>query len=366
MQYSSGGSIDGIKSVNDENVRKDFFSSTDPGSYEELDSEKKKNIALFLRGVSSEEHIADEHTGELTPYFTNVNLTVSASEIWGISSNELTSARLLCQVIGNMRSYHSGQCQLGPLGTTRSKRRILPHLFYIDTHEMVYSDKLVLEQLMFSTGKVPNVFGAVDRQAKMLRLLESVGMAYIALSRISDLYNTEKLLLELLIASESDSRLIICDWTGYTFSQSEIEILSNITDRLRYLGKAAVIATMQPKLIGITCDNTLFICKGEPIFCGSISELYANADRVAFVLRDSNPKVLGKVLSYLLPGWRVKVSGNTLLLCNYTDRQMRIDEFLKILSDNKVAPEVIKVNSGRVSNSFEELVEQYDLQRQSV
>ncbi len=328
--------------------------------------EEKNNVAVLMTDVTSQEQRTDDHSNILTPYFSNVNLTVSAGETWGISSNDLIEARLLCQVIGNMRHYKSGRCQLGPLGTMKVKRRILPHIFYIDTHEMIYPDKTVLEQFMFATGQIPNVFSAADRQLKLLKLLENMGMGYIALSTISDLYNTEKLLFELLIASESDSRLIVCDFTGYTFSQSEIEILAKITERLRYLEKAVIIATMQPKLIGIACDNTLYLYNGESVYCGKVNDLYSYADKVAFVLQDNNAQALGRVLSYLLPGWRVKVSGTNLYLSNYTDKPLSPDDFYRLLSENALSPQVIKVNKGRVSNSFEELVEQYDLQKQSV
>ncbi len=335
-------------------------------AYESIDGDKKENIAVFMQGVSSEEQLRDPRSGELSPLFRNVNLTVSAREIWGISSNELNSARLLTQVIGNMRGYSEGLCQLGPMGTITKKRRITPHIFYIDTHEMLYPGKTVLEQLVFATAAALRFFADAERQAKMLRLLENVGMGYIALSSISDLYDTEKILLELLIASESGSRLIVCDFTAYTFSQAEIAIMANIANRIRYLGKTAVIAAMQPKLIGMVCDNTLFICRGEPIFCGSVEELNKYADKVAFILRDSNPQVLARMLSCLLPGWRIKVSGENLYLYNYTDKQLKIEDFYSLLAENRLTPESVRVNPGRVENSFEELMERYDIQRKTV
>jgi len=335
---------------------------TDKGS-DPCEKELDKNVAVFLQDVSSEEHIRDELSGLLKPLFTNVNLTVSAGEIWGISSKNIMEARILCQIIGSMRSYGGGICRLGPLGSMKTKRRILPHLFYIDSHEMIYSNKTVLEQFMFSTRMIRSVFGDVDRQIKLLRLLEDMNMGYIALSTISDLYDTEKLLVELLIASESDSMLIVCDWTAYTFSQSEIEILGKIIERIRYLDKAVVIGTMQPKLIGMVCCKTLFMYNGEPIYSGGVEDLYEYADKVAFVLRDSKAQRLGRALSYLLPGWQIRVSGDNLYLYNYTEAPLSTEAFYRLLSENGLSPESIKVNSGRVENSFEELVEQYDLQK---
>jgi len=320
------------------------------------------SVAVYMRDLCSEEHEKDEQSGLLRPLFRGVNLTVSAGEVWGVSSRSILSARVLCQIIGNMRSYASGVCRLGPLGTMRVKRRILPHLFYIDTHEMLYDRKVVLEQFMFATKQLKSGLSDAERQLKLLDLLEDMGMGYIALSKIADLFDTERLLLELLLAAESDSVLIVCDWTNYTFSQSEIEILARITERLRSLNKAVIIGTMQPKLIGMTCDKTLFIYKGESVYCGSVEELYSYADTVAFVLRDSNAQQLGKVLSYLLPGWRIRVSGENLYLYNYTDKPMSPEAFYRLLADNGLSPDYIKVNRGRVENSFEELVERYDLQ----
>jgi ABC-2 type transport system ATP-binding protein len=350
----------------EQSLSHDLSKSLSPADASASENDSKKSLAFSMLSLSSNQRMANERTGIALPCFSNVSISVYAKEIWSISSNVPLSVRLLCQAAGNMLSYRSGMLRYGTLATIRSRKTEVPHIFYIDTHKMLFTDKTVLQQLIFASGNKQKFFGAAEMQSKMLSLLESVGMGYIALSLITDLHDSEKLLLELLIASESDSMLVICDAVDYSFPKPEIDILTNIANRFRYLGKALVIGTLQAELIEAACDHTIYLIGGEPAYCGSVEELNKKADRVAFILKDSNSKLLGIILSTILPGWRIKVSDEKLYLYNFTDKQMNIEEFYTLLAKNKLSPEQVLVNKGSVANSFEELVEQYDLQSQSV
>ena len=81
------------------------------------------------------------------------------------------------------------------------------------------------------------------------------------------------------------------------------------------------------------------------------------------MLRDKNAKQLGRIISYLLPGWQVRVSEDNLYLYNSRTSPMSPEAFYRLLAENGISPDYIKVNRGRVENSFEELVERYDLQK---
>jgi ABC-type uncharacterized transport system ATPase subunit len=329
-------------------------------------SENRKGLALSVLGLCSNEQFTNERSGKVFACFNNLSFSVCANEVWGISSNEPVAVRTLCQTAGNMRGYLSGMLKYGSIATERSGRRDIPNLFYIDTHKMLQNDKTVLQQLVYASGKKHKLFGAAEMQSKMLCLLENTGLSHIALSQISNLFDTEKFLLELLLASESDSMLIVCDAVDYTFSKQEIEVLSNIAIRIRYLGKALVIGSLQPELIETVCDNTLFLFGGKAAYCGSVKGLNKSTDKMAFVIRDENSRFLGMLLSSMLPGWRVKVSKDRLYLYNHTDKPMSAEEFYSLLAKNRLSPDEVSVNCGSVANSFEELVERYDIQSKSI
>lgn len=136
------------------------------------ESDNRRAIALSVLNICSEEQAKDGQSGLNFYYFNNITLSVCSKEIWGISSNDAISVRLLCQTLGNMHGYRKGMLRYGSLVSVHPGRGEKPLLFYIDTHEMLQSDKNVLQQLIFASGKKQKIFKAAEIQSKMLYLLE--------------------------------------------------------------------------------------------------------------------------------------------------------------------------------------------------
>jgi ABC-type multidrug transport system ATPase subunit len=315
---------------------------------------------VCLREVTSSEFEINE-AGAMRPLIRNVSMEVFRRQVWGIGAGNEHEADTLCQIIGNMRPYYSGYCRIGPIGTMRDKRRILTHLFYIDTPNLFLPGMTVLEQLMFCTGKNRIYKDNVQRQKMLLELLVEAGLSHIALSRDRILLDTERLLLELIAAVFSESILIVCNFIPYSFSLKEIQSLRMINRVAREKNKALIIATAQPKLIGMTCDNVLFIRHGEVGYCGAVEELIHSTDNVFCVFTDPDASALAVRIEKILPGFRCEVNGEQICLKNVAGVCFRQSCFISDVSRIQPVSRASQINQGRVENSFLELMRQYDL-----
>lgn len=309
--------------------------------------------------VSQERYTKPDGTDE--PLFSGITFSVASGECFGISSTNPKTADALCRIVGNTNPYFSGSCRIGLIGSMQKKRRILPHIFNIDTPEMLSEHANVLEELMLVT--MSEKTEASLREERLLDLLVETGLSYIALNMISSLTDNEKLILELLIASLSGSSVTIFNVVGYTFLQHEVEIIANIVSRIREQNRSVVLATLQPKVIGMVCDSTVYIHHGQQLFFGTVEELCKNADKVGFVLRDRNAQQTAEAIEKGIPGWECDIDGDTVYIFNYSGKPTVAADFYRFLADNGICPDDIKSNRGRVENSYTELLRNYALHR---
>ena len=68
----------------------------------------------------------------------NVSFNVTENELLGIFSNNQSELIVLSEILGNIRSYYSGEII-----------RKNDSYVYLDTHTMLYDNMTVLEYLMF-------------------------------------------------------------------------------------------------------------------------------------------------------------------------------------------------------------------------
>jgi len=321
--------------------------------------EARAESIVCLREVTSSEMEIRE-SGEMRPLLRNISLEVFCGQVWGIAAGNDHEADILCQIIGNMRPYYSGYCRIGPIGTMRKKRRILTHLFYIDAPNLFLPGMTVLEQLMFCTGKNRMYQDKAKRQKMLLELLAEAGLTHIARSRDRVLSDTERLLLALITAVFSESVLLVCNFIPYSFSQKEIQSLRTISRIAREKQKALILATAQPKLIGMTCDNVLFIRHGEVGYCGTVEELTRSKDNVFCVITDPYAPVLAGRMEQILPGFRCEVNGEQIYLINEAGIVFDRAALFRMFVEHSLYPEQVKLNRGRVENSFKELMRRYE------
>lgn len=299
---------------------------------------------------------------DFEPLFSGVSFSVKAGEVFSISASDKAEAHALCRVLGTLCPYYSGQCRIGKYGTPQKKRRMLPHLFNIDMPQMLVDHVTVLQQLMLVTMADTST-DDITRQERMLDLLEEYGLSQLTLVDVSALTDQEKLLIELMIASFSGARIIVFNVLDYEFTQEQIYTIRAILQKMRARNKTVVLATLQPRLIGIACDTTTFLYKGKQLYCGSVEQLCADSDKVGFVLYSAEAEVIADRIRQLNPQWDCVVDGRAVYLFNYSGTPTDIGAFYEFLSCHSIFPDEVKINRGRVENAFTELVHQHDLHK---
>lgn len=312
--------------------------------------------AVVLTDICSAEHYHKD--GEFERILTNISMEVHYGESVGIASNEKNDAKLLLEIIANVRPYYSGKCVLDEKGMMRKKKLILPHLFYIDTPNMLYNNMTVLEFLMFASEHAKQTH--VHRQRKFLDMLVEIGISQIALSKISDLSDAEKLIVEMVIAAQSSSTIIVLNVLNYTFSNSEAKTMRRLCNIMKTKG-SIIIGTDQPKLIGICCDKVAYILNGQVEYFGSVDDLCNKWDKVLYLITDHHPLEVATRLRKCCSQYTYVTQDDGVLVYNYSGSTLRHSEFLGILFENGISPDNIKLNKGRVENSFEELIRNHDI-----
>ncbi len=312
--------------------------------------------AVMMSDICSAEHYF--RSGELDRILKNISFEVLMGEAVGITAKVKQEARLLLEILANVRPYYSGKCVLAEKGMMQKKRLILPHLFYIDTPNMLYDNMTVLEFLVFVTSY--SGISLKNRQKKHLDTLIEYGLDYIALSQIADLSDTEKLIIELLAAADSNSTLVVFNVLEYDFTDSQVRSIMKICSYIKERG-SIVIGTNQPKLIGVCCDKVAYVLEGSIHFFGSVADLCRTWDKVLYLISDSNPKAVAETLAKSYSNYTYVTHGNSILVYNYSDSRLTDSEFLRILFENGISPDNIKINKGRVENSLEELNRLHDL-----
>ena len=223
---------------------------------------------------------------------------------------------------------------------------------------MLYNNMIVLEFLVFVSevsGELPAV-----RQQKFLNILIDIGLEHIALSQISSLSDENKLLIELLVAAYSDSTLVIFNVMDYTFSVGQAQTIKKLCSLINSKG-SVIIGTNEPKIIGVCCDKVAYILEGKIKFFGTVDDLCSEWDKVLYLISDIYPLQAAEKLQKAYGEYTYIAQDNSVLVYNYSDSKLPHSEFLRILFDNGILPDNIKLNKGRVENSFEELKRQNDI-----
>lgn len=299
---------------------------------------------------------------EYFPVLQDITMSLYEGQVLGISAKNPYETQTFCRIVGNIIPYYSGNCILGRRGMTQKKRVVLDHVFYIDVHSMVYDNMTVLEYLMFATEKSSHI-NTVTRQEQIFESLIKIGLGHISLSLIKDLTPDEKILIELLTATYSKSKIIILELTRYEFTLNNIHVLKKLCDSNRKKNKTIVIGTKDAKLIGICCDYAAFILDGKLRYFGTVEELYKQADHVLYVLSHSSLKELYNQLLSTMPEYNYKIneSENMIYVMKKFGGERNDALFFDKLSNNNIFPDNVKINRGRVQNSFEELIGLNDL-----
>lgn len=327
-------------------------------------AQNKKRIenVVLMKELSSNEFYAYENK-EPKRVLENINLHIKRSQVWGISGKSMFETKLLLEIIANIKPYYSGMCVLVERGMMRTKRIILPHVFYIGTSEMIYNNMNVLEFLMFATAKTG--INEVIRQDQIFESLIRIGLDYISLSPINLLTKEEKAVIALIVAAYSKSMLIVYNFPTYKYNEVLTGAILKIADYIKRNGRTLVLSTHDCGFIQQICTHAAFLADGSIVYDGTVDNFRFTYDKVAFYIEDDNIAEISAKLIGLLPQYDLKTEGkDKLVISNYKDDQSDAKMLYKKIIESGITPEKIKINTKTVENAYEEIMRQYDIQKQ--
>lgn len=229
-----------------------------------------ERIAVAMENVSSME-LFRRTDGSYLKVLYDVNLTIGVGECHGIVGINSFELELLAEIIGNVKPHESGRCSLLEIGMMRQKRRILPHVYYINDQHVLYEHMHVLGYLMFASEHAPGKPEA--KQAQWLKLLLKTGLYPFTLTYIRSLNPAEYALVSALLAYASSAKLVVMDFSRIVFPESLIEPLSALTREMTASGKTVVLVNPSCELIQRACSHASFLIDGSILQSGSVDAL---------------------------------------------------------------------------------------------
>ena len=188
----------------------------------------------------------------------------------------------------------------------------------------------------------------------------SVGLGYISLTLIQKLTPNEKMLLELFSAYISPAPIVVANISDYEFDDKDIQVIKKIANLIvKDQNRCLVIGTMEAKLIGIVCNKTLFTIDGKPRYNGGVDELVHRFDHIKVIINDAHQKEMMATLQRLFPELIIEADGRMILVRVPANQEFNQKDFLLKLVKHNVDPDSIKINRGRVQNSFEEVAKRW-------
>ncbi|MEN6417691.1 MAG: hypothetical protein ABFC73_02095 [Clostridiaceae bacterium] len=260
-----------------------------------------ERVAVTMENVSSMELFRRPDNTYLKVLY-DVNLTIPVGECHGVVGINSFELELLAEMIGNVKPHESGRCSLLEIGMMRQKRRILPHVYYINDQRVLYDHMHVLGYLMFASEHAPGKPEA--KQAQWLKLLLKTGLYPFALTYIRSLDPAEYALVSALLAYTSAAKLVVMDFSRIVVPESLIEPFSALTRELTAAGKTVVITNTSCELIQRACTHASFLIDGSIVQSGSVDALCRAFDHQLLRVSSSAPERALAVLQHTFPAVR--------------------------------------------------------------
>lgn len=316
---------------------------------------------VFMKDISSGEYFLYENK-EQRRVLEDIDLLIKRAEAWGISGKSVFEIKLLLEIMANIRPYDKGKCVLIERGMLRHKRVILQHVFYIGNSDMLYNNMNVLEFLMFAVNKLKA--DKVEIQGRIFEFIIDIGLGNISLTPNKMLTKEEKAVVTLIAAAYSDSAMIVFNFPGYEFDEVLVNAIARISLLIRDRGKSLIIGTQNSLLIEKACSHTAFIADGRVIYQGTVESLRLGFDKVVAVIRDKDIHAILDKLVPLFPDHKLSLKDDSLLISSLGEEACDPGYIYKKIAEAGIVPDYMEINPKTVHNAYEEIVLQYDLQKQ--
>jgi len=131
-----------------------------------------EKTAVLMENVSSMELFAQPE-GHYLKVLYDLSLTVPVGVCHGITGDEPFELQLVTEIMANVKPHEKGRCSLLEIGMMREKRRILPHVYYINDQRVLFEHMHVLGYLMFASEQAPGKPESKQREDRKSTRLNS-------------------------------------------------------------------------------------------------------------------------------------------------------------------------------------------------
>ncbi|PKM52565.1 MAG: hypothetical protein CVV02_00060 [Firmicutes bacterium HGW-Firmicutes-7] len=328
-----------------------------------IKNHKKKNQVkniVSIKNLSSREYFLYDNK-ERRQVLKNINLFMNKEETWGIMGESAFEIKLLLEIMANIRAYDTGRCILVERGMLRHKRIILKHVFYIGNSDMIYENMNVLEFLVFAIIKFKA--DKVELQEQIFEFLIDMGLGHISLTSNKMLTKEEKAVITLIAAAHSDSVMIVFNFPDYRFDEVLVDAIEKIADFMRKRGKCLIIGTQNGHLIDKTCSHISVLADGNIIYQGTVENFCLSFDKVMVIIRDANIYSIMDKLIEIFPEYKISIKSDSLLINRLNEEIYDPLSIYKKIIEMGIVPDYMEINPKTVSNAYEEIIVEHDLQK---
>lgn len=293
-------------------------------------AEPGKTVAVRMEDVRSMEHY-QLPDGTVHPVLDGVSLRVIAGESWGIIGNERFALGLLLEIIGNVKPHEAGRCALMEVGMMRQKRRILPHVYYINDQSVRYGHMTVLDYLMFASAKF--LGSGCDRQILFLELLLRTDLYGIALSYIHFLSPAERMLVTMLLASQSPAQMVVADFSRVPVPRTWVGAFGKVVKEMRDKQKTVILGTVDPQLVQRSCTHAALLHAGTIRVSDTIAALCNEYDHRLLTVFTFDAEAALSVIRARFPLLRILQEPGKLFLYGAETDAFRSADVTRALTD---------------------------------
>lgn len=320
-------------------------------SFEPTGQEK---TAVLMDGVSSMELFA-QPDGRYLKVLYNLSLDVPVGECHGITSEGTFELQLISEIIGNVKPHEKGQCSLLEIGMMRQKRRILPHVYYVNDQRVLFDHMHVLGYLMFASEHME---GKTDRkQQDWLKLLLRTGLYPFTLTYIRALSPAEYAIVSALVAYGTKARLIVMDFSRIDVPEQLIEPFSALLREFIFSGKTVVLASRSRALVQAACTSASFLMEGTIVISGSVASLCAEYDRHVLQIETKHIDAAASALLAAYPALRVSTDNTGVSL--YTRKgqsgNCNVSAVARVLEAAQIPFSSVRVPEPSLEEAFQEV-----------
>lgn len=271
----------------------------------------RETIAIQMENVSSMELFALPD-GRYIKALYDVSLTVPVGERYAVVGDAPFELELLAEIAGSVKPHEDGRCSLLEIGMMRQKRRILPHVYYINDQKVLFDHMHVLECLMFATEHTGE--SAPKRQIAWLKLLLRTGLYPLALTYIRSLGSAEYAAVSALLAYASEAKLVVMDVSHIEIPERLYDPFAALAREMTAAGKTLFFTTTNGDFAQRVCTRASFLVDGTIAVSGEVEAVCRAYDRRVLTVNSPEPERALAVLSKAFPSLYAERDGESVVL----------------------------------------------------